>query len=190
MAQFRFRLNLTTLNLLRSGNLRKRYAGVALGLVALVFVVAIVSFLRENWSASQTPGAVERFLARWLLSRSLPAENLERNPIPPTPENLEAGRQLYEQQCAFCHGTEGRGQSPNGLQFYPPVPSLIDPQLDLSDGQMHFITSQGIRYTAMPSFAQVLSEEEIWQALLWVRQLAQPSQSPQAQPAESQPSSP
>lgn len=164
--------------------MRKVLAGVGLGLVAVTLVIAIGFFLQENWAASQTPGVVERFLARWLLSRSRPSEPLERNPLPATPENLQAGRQLYEKQCAFCHGTDGRGQNPNGLQFYPPVPSLIDPKLELHDGQIHFIVSQGIRYTAMPSFAKVLNSEEIWQVILWVRQLSHPSQVPPPKPSE------
>lgn len=145
---------------------------MALALVAVVFVFAIVSFLRENWSAADTPGVVETFLAKWALSRARSAESNIRNPIEATPENLEAGRRLYEKECAFCHGLDGKGQRQTGIQFYPPVPSLAERTSEMSDGQIHSIVSQGIRYTAMPSFAKELSPEEIWKIVLWVRHIS------------------
>ena len=152
--------------------MKKTYAGLGLVLVALVLVFVLVSLLRENWAASQTPGVLERFLARWVLSSARQTGADVKNPLSPTEENLREGRELYEQQCAFCHGLDGRGQRPGGIQFYPPVPSLVEPGSELTDGQRHFIVSNGIRYTAMPSFAKVLAPEQIWKAVLWLRHLS------------------
>ena len=159
---------------------KKTYAAVALALIALVFVYAVGSFLRENWAANQPPGPLEGLLARWLRSLGRQGEVDARNPFPPTPENLEVGRMLYEKQCVFCHGNEGRGQTPDGIQFYPPVPSLVEQNAELADGQIHFIVTHGIRYTAMPAFEKVLTSEETWKVVLWVRRL---SQQPPPQPA-------
>ena len=153
--------------------MKKIYSKAALGLVAVIFLFAVASFLRENWSANETPGVVERFLANWALSRARQGQSDVRNPLQASAENLEEGRQHYEKQCAFCHGLDGKGQGESGVQFYPPVPSLIDPQNEASDGQMQAIVKQGIRYTGMPSFAKVLSQDEMWKAILWVRHLAQ-----------------
>ena len=155
--------------------MRKTYAIISLALVAAVFVFAIVSFLRENWGADETPGTLEAFVAKWVLSRARQAPVETKNPLRPTEENLQRGRALYEKQCSFCHGLDGGGQSQNGIQFYPPVPSLIDPSLEVTAGQIHSIVSRGIRYTAMPSFAKVLPDEDIWKIVLWVRHLAKQS---------------
>jgi mono/diheme cytochrome c family protein len=163
--------------------LKKTYRLVALILVALVFVFAIVSFLRENWTADRAPGRLESFLAGWLLGRAPASEADAENPFPATEQNLAEGRQNYEKQCAFCHGLDGKGQGPSGIQFYPPVPSLAQPEEELPDGQVHFVVTKGIRYTAMPSFAKVLTDEEIWKITLWVRQLAQSGVSTPAAPA-------
>jgi mono/diheme cytochrome c family protein len=43
--------------------------------------------------------------------------------------------------------------------------------MELRDGQMHYIISRGIRYTAMPSFAKVLTPDQIWKVITWVRSL-------------------
>ena len=162
---------------------RRTYAGIALGLIAVVFLFAIGSFLRENWAANQRPGPLEGLLARWLRSLARQPQAEVKNPFPPTEENLQAGRERYEKQCAFCHGTEGKGQSANGIQFYPPVPSLAAMETDLPDGRINLILTNGIRYTAMPAYEKVLSWGEGWKVVLWVRELSRQSS---REPSESQ----
>ena len=148
-------------------------------MVALVFVFAAGSFLQENWGADETPGAVETFLANLFLRQTRQLQDDLQNPFPPAEENLQAGRELYDQQCAFCHGQDGRGQGQTGIQFYPPVPSLADPEIEMTDAQIHFVVTKGIRYTAMPSFAKVFTSDEIWKIVLWTRHLARQPLPPQ-----------
>jgi mono/diheme cytochrome c family protein len=165
---------------------KKRRAAILLSLIAFVIVFAVVSFVRTNWGANQRPGAIESFIARFIRGLGVQSRADQPNPFTATPENLEEGRMHYEQQCVFCHGDDGRGQSPDaGIQFYPPVPSLVDSELTLSDGQMHSVVTNGIRYTAMPAFDKVLTPEETWKTVLWIRRLAQ--QPPPASPASSEP---
>ena len=137
-----------------------------------MFVFAAGSFLRENWGADETPGAVETFLANVFLRQARQLQDNLQNPFPPAEENLQAGQELYDQQCAFCHGQDGRGQGQTGIQFYPPVPSLADPELEMTDAQIHFVVTKGIRYTAMPSFAKVFTSDDIWKIVLWTRHLS------------------
>ncbi|MBI4463533.1 MAG: cytochrome c [Acidobacteria bacterium] len=167
--------------MLRHGGkaVRKIYAKVGLVVIALVFVFAILSFLRENWGADAKPGPVETFLANLILGMAHPDRSDISNPIPADEANLEEGRLLYEHQCTFCHGLEGTGLGENGIQFYPPVPSLVEEAHEYSDGQLHAIVSRGIRYTAMPSFAKALQPDQIWKVILWVRHLSRPSEQAQ-----------
>ena len=136
--------------------------------MALIVIFALFSFWRENWAANQSPGAAERFLARLLLRNSRSVVEMP-NPVPPTAAALNEGRELYEAQCAFCHGADGTGKNLSGVQFYPPVPSLLPPQNQLTDSQMHFVIQRGIRYTAMPSFSNALSDDQIWKVIMWIR---------------------
>ena len=151
--------------------MRKVVAGAGLALIIFFLGYALFSFWRENWSATKEPGALERLLARWLLSSSRAAENEIPNPFPPTEANLAAGRELYEAQCSFCHGVAGDGSSASGVQFYPPVPSLVEANRNLTEAQMHAVIRLGVRYTGMPSFAKALNDEQIWKIVGWVRQL-------------------
>ena len=151
--------------------MKKPAAAIGLLLIAVVAVFALLSFVRQNWAADQSPGAIERFLAGWLLSGSRGAASDTPNPVPPTEANLNEGGVLYEKQCAFCHGMDGKGSAESNVQFYPPVPSLVDPQQTLSDGAMQAVITQGVRYTGMPSFAKALSEQDRWKIVLWLRRL-------------------
>ena len=155
---------------------KKSVAGIGLALLGLAALFALLSFWRENWGANQAPGAVERFFAEWLLSGSRGGAANLPNPLEPNAANLAEGRDLYGKQCAFCHGEDGSGARQTGVQFYPPVPSLLPPQNDLTDSQMHAVIEQGVRYTAMPSFAKALSTDQIWKVVLWTRQLSRPEQ--------------
>ena len=159
--------------------MKKTYNLLALGLIALVIVFAIGSFLSENWGVTGAPGALERIIARWALSRTRKEDSGSQNPIAPTAQNLEEGRGNYEKQCAFCHGLDGRGQGQTGVQFYPPVPAIAGPSVELTDGQIQSAITKGIRYTGMPSFSKVLSPEEVWKVVLWVRHISQGAPPPQ-----------
>ena len=85
-----------------------------------------------------------------------PDESDHRNPIPAEDAYLEEGRSIYEHQCAFRHGLEGANLGENDIQFYPPLPSLVEEAPESTDGQLHAIITLGNRYTAMLSSAKVL----------------------------------
>jgi mono/diheme cytochrome c family protein len=154
--------------------LKKSYAGAGLIAVGIILVFIVVSFLRENWAADGTPGGIERWFAKLLLSQSRAGDEL-KNPLPADESTLSDGRAIYDQHCAFCHGKDGNGAGADGMQFYPPVPSLQNSSEPLSDGQVFSIVKMGIRYTAMPAFSKAFSEEEIWKVTSFVQTLRQPA---------------
>ncbi len=102
------------------------------------------------------------------IQREMPASS----PLQPTPENLLAGAALYRQHCAFCHGTP-QGPSPIAAHMYPPVPQLWKSHgpgvVGVSDdpvGATFWRVKNGIRLTGMPAYADLLSEEQMWQVSL------------------------
>src|SRR5882672_2712137 len=48
--------------------------------------------------------------------------------VPATPESIAAGQQVYQTNCASCHGRTGDGGPGNDL--IPAAPSLVDDQWD------------------------------------------------------------
>jgi mono/diheme cytochrome c family protein len=110
---------------------------------------------------------------------------------------VEAGRRVYVQQCAVCHGESGRGDGPSagGLATKP---------ADLTDGRImnplphEFLVNvirqggaaEGLAPT-MPGFAGFQTEEQTAQVIAYLRSLAQPAFRPEdARPVVTVPGAP
>jgi mono/diheme cytochrome c family protein len=96
------------------------------------------------------------------------------NPFPSTPENIEKGKTLFHHKafCVTCHGKDGKGLGDiPGLEGKLPR-NFTDKswQAARADGELLWILKNGSAGTAMASFIpQVLTEEEAWHVILYVR---------------------
>jgi mono/diheme cytochrome c family protein len=92
----------------------------------------------------------------------------------------EPGRVLYASHCASCHGPNLEGQpnwqrrGPDGLMPAPPH-DASGHTWHHSDEQLFLITKKGISgvvpnyKSAMPGFENVLSDDEIWAVLSFIK---------------------
>jgi len=106
---------------------------------------------------------------------------VERIPLPLTRELLLAGRLRYERICATCHGTLGDGVSEVAakMPFVKPV-SFHDPSVRaFPPGRIYQVVSFG--YGLMPSFSYVLTIEERWAVVAYVRALQRSQNAPLAE---------
>jgi len=80
------------------------------------------------------------------------------DPEPVAPSQVVDFGTLYTQNCAACHGTEGRGGASIALAN-PVYLAIVD------QTAMHNIVANGVRGTSMPAFAQsaggMLTEQQI-----------------------------
>ena len=101
------------------------------------------------------------------------------NPYEITEDFLAKGKNLFQRKafCAGCHGPDGTG---NGMESNPysvkgPFPrNFTDAKWQglRSDGEIFWVLKRGIRGTDMAPFVHlVLSEEEAWQIVAYVRTL-------------------
>jgi len=97
------------------------------------------------------------------------------NPLPGTAANVSHGRQLYEQDCATCHGPQGFGDGPAGKSLEPPPANLVNlgrmPMV--SDGYLYWTLAEGgvPVGSAMPPFKEVLKPDDIWAVILYLQTL-------------------
>jgi thiosulfate dehydrogenase len=84
------------------------------------------------------------------------------NPLPPTDQNLEDAMKLYTMNCALCHGGLDRKPADLGKAFYPPAPNLVLDPPDDPEWHTFFTIRTGVRYTGMPAWEKILSEQDIW----------------------------
>ena len=101
------------------------------------------------------------------------------NPFSATPERLAKGKKLFHGKgfCVTCHGRDGTGLGDiPGLRGALPR-NFTDRawQAARTDGELFWILKHGSQRTAMASFIPlVLTEEEAWHVLLYVRSFGRP----------------
>jgi mono/diheme cytochrome c family protein len=100
-----------------------------------------------------------------------------QNPVPATTVAIEAGMNIYVERCQNCHGASGDGKGPKSEQLSVAPADFRDRRAmgAITDGELYWRITKGAR--PMPSF-QMLSEDERWQAVDYIRTFAQRS-SPQ-----------
>lgn len=158
----------------------KKFVIAAIGVLALVAVIAVVAS-RFTLSALPEPGQTETLLAskakHYLIRRS------SRSGIPPAPTQREAaikeGERLFGTECAACHGMSGRNPTDAGRWMYPRAANLTSADTQsYSDKEIFWIIKNGIRFSGMPAFGKVESDDHIWDVVLYFRTLPQRARSP------------
>jgi mono/diheme cytochrome c family protein len=127
-------------------------------------------------SADAKPGALETWLTGFARDAAIERAAPEReSPVAPTPENLAKAALLYRDNCAGCHGTPDAKENIFAASLYPPAPQFLSAtareQVPGSDGEVFVVVRDGIRLTAMPTFAHMLKEDELWQLVTFLKHL-------------------
>jgi mono/diheme cytochrome c family protein len=146
-------------------------AGILFAVTVVITAVYAVSMF--GWfpmGADNPPGGLERALAMRALDvyadKHKPAID---NPTAITPQNLTEGAKEYEEHCAFCHGGAKAKTSPMQNKFNPPVPQLVARVPHDPDNWLFWVTKHGVRMTGMPSWDGIMSDEEIWKVVAFLK---------------------
>jgi mono/diheme cytochrome c family protein len=134
-------------------------------------LVAVACF--AGGCQSRTPGATETTVMTWMKRKILVGNKKAINPMQATPETIRAGQIAFSHYCFTCHGLDGQNTGvPFAETISPPVPSLNSPQVQqYTDGQLNSVISNGIFPSGMPASKDILSEEEIWSIVVYLRHL-------------------
>jgi mono/diheme cytochrome c family protein len=144
---------------------------------AVTFAVLALAFLaRLNLSAVREPGRLEQRLGSRLKHYRIARSSRGGIPLPPadmeTNMSISQGRTLYVQECAMCHGTDGRTPTDMGRLMYPESPDLHSPEVQsYSDRELFWIIKNGIRFSGMPAMSKTETDEHIWNLVDYVRSI-------------------
>lgn len=81
------------------------------------------------------------------------------------------GAPNYNTYCEACHGATGLGDGPAGQALDPKPASLPAVASQVGDDYLFWRISEGKAGTSMVGWAGVLSEEQIWQVVAYIRTL-------------------
>jgi mono/diheme cytochrome c family protein len=152
----------------------KIFAGILIGLgIALLGCVVVAATGAFDVAAVSPPSKFEKKVADFTLRRSV-ARRAPRTPNPQaaSPEVWRAGLAHFKENCVMCHGAPGVDESEFGQGLNPPAPDLTLPAIQkMTDGELFWIVSNGIRMTGMPAFSPTHKPEEVWKIVSFVRHL-------------------
>ena len=104
------------------------------------------------------------------LKRVPAADHAMTNPIAGHPEAIQAGSALYQDNCAKCHGADGKGRGSR-----PPVYSAR--LAAATDGDLYWLLTHGQPFRGMPAWSK-LPEDQRWQIIAWLRSIQPETASP------------
>lgn len=119
------------------------------------------------------PGKLETRVMTFIKHRVTIGNKNQKNPLPDSPDTLADGKEAFGHYCVACHGMDGQNTGvPFADRISPPVPSLASPSVQrYTDGQLKRVLDYGISPSGMPGSKGILSDDELWSIVLYLRHL-------------------
>ena len=101
---------------------------------------------------------------------SVPADYAGKaNPL--AADTSAEGAKVFKTNCETCHGPLGHGDGPIGEALDPKPQNLAELQAVATDDYLYWRIADGKPGTSMPPWKNILTEEQIWQLLAFIRTL-------------------
>jgi cytochrome c553 len=108
----------------------------------------------------------------------IPAEYKDKvNPLVNDPAAIASGSEAYVALCSQCHGDDGRGKGPDASGLNPRPADFTDQEQMQAhtDGYLFWRISDGGDFdpynSLMTAWGTLLSEQEIWELISYLRTL-------------------
>lgn len=143
---------------------------VILGMFLGFALVAIGGYL--YFASGQAPVATnspempfERKMARMSLAKYMDKMPHSAPGVPEDEANFMAGAKIYKEHCAVCHGLPDQPKTMIAQGMFPKPPQLFLGMgvTDDEAWETYWKVSGGIRLTGMPGFKDRLSDTQMWQ---------------------------
>jgi thiosulfate dehydrogenase len=150
--------------------------GLLLGILLGILLAACTVYL-YFWSGNAPvdttapPILFERTLARLGLHAYLDKLPHPAPQVPADEANVIAGAKVYKEQCATCHGLPNEPKSAVAQGMFPAPPELFKGTgvTDDEEWESYWKVENGIRLSGMPGFKGQLTEKQIWQVTVLVK---------------------
>ncbi len=150
--------------------------GLVLGILIGVLLLVGIVYLYFSWgfapiATAASPMPFERKLAKTGLHAYLDKMPHPQPLVPADEANLVAGSKVFKEQCATCHGLPGEPKSAVSQGMFPAPPQLFHGVgvTDDEPWETYWKVENGIRMSGMPGFKGQLTEKQIWQVAMLVK---------------------
>jgi mono/diheme cytochrome c family protein len=152
------------------------FKGLILGiLLGMLLIAGGVYYYFSSGHApvatSAPPMPLEKTFARLGLHAYLDRLPHPQPQVPADEVNLISGAKVYKEQCAVCHGLPGEPKGTIQMGMYPAPPQLFHGTGVTDDDawESYWKVENGIRMSGMPGFKGQLTETQIWQVSVLVK---------------------
>jgi thiosulfate dehydrogenase len=146
--------------------------GILLGILLIAGGVYVYfSSGRAPVATSAPPIPFERKLAGVALHAYLDKLPHPEPQVPVDETNLLSGAKVYKEQCAMCHGLPGEPKGAIQAGMFPAPPQLFH-GIGVTDDdawESYWKVENGIRLSGMPGFKDSLTEKQIWEVAVLVK---------------------
>lgn len=91
------------------------------------------------------------------------------NPIQPNAQSIQKGAELFQQNCASCHGPNADGNGMAGMMLEPPPANLQVMAGMHPDGDFAYKIKVG--RGAMPAWKNTLNDHQVWHLVNFIQAL-------------------
>jgi mono/diheme cytochrome c family protein len=155
--------------------LKKR---IPVAVSSLPLLCLIIIFLFMTGGCSQQDSSVEKAVTNEGISQS--EEDISLNPDEKIVGDPVVGKRIYEKYCFYCHGREGRGDGaiaiavePKPIDFVADKKRMAKPDRVLIKSISEGVIKDDDAPIVMPAWKAVLSVQERWDVLSYVRVLSE-----------------
>ncbi len=148
-----------------------------LGVVVTIAVAAIAVYCYFTLGLAPVATAAQAMpFEKTLANKGLNARIQKE--MPKNPPNMQMGEaeyqaaaNIYKDQCAFCHGLPNQKKPPAATGMYPAPPQLFRGHgvTDDEPGETYWKVANGIRLTGMPSYKPSLSDQQLWEVTMLLK---------------------
>jgi mono/diheme cytochrome c family protein len=159
-----------------NGGLGKIVLGFLLGVAAVAIgLSAYLKFGPLPVAVADAPLPFEKQVVKLPLNARIDRES-KTAPFGTSEDVFESGAHVYRAQCAGCHGTPGHDVA-FATHMFPSAPQLWKKHgshgvVGVSDdeaGETYWKVANGIRLSGMPSYSRVLTDAQMWQVSLLLK---------------------
>jgi thiosulfate dehydrogenase len=149
---------------------------VLFGFVFAFVVIAVGGYLfiaTGHMPMATAAGALpgEEMIANLALNASMKGSRDLKSPLPVNDETLKHGADVYNGNCAMCHGAFQQPKPDLAKYMFPPPPQLLadDKMSGDPEGELYWKITNGIRMTGMPAFEKIIDQNRRWQVALLIK---------------------
>ena len=139
----------------------------------VIIMTAAIALAALAGCKADPPGKLETKIITSAKHRIFVGNKSQKNPLPDTPEVRADGKEAFSHFCIACHGKDGQNTGvPFADRMSPAVPSLASADVQrYTDGQLKWILDNGVRPSGMPGSKRILSDDELWSIVVFLRHL-------------------